>query len=347
MGVSILVALLLLVIATAIGIGIYIYIIRRRKETFENMTFTLEEEIIRTYNSILGRDPSMDELKGLVADMNAKKIDFYTLRLMLINSDEYMRIVKTQTNTVSPDLLRMIGEREYVAKVERIYKEEMGNKLQSSLVLPYHDLYVHVFRNNDRLLRNMFKDDKYGQFEKDVLATVGLDREKLFALYDRVYGLKEIPVPSWWPTVSMGEEIAKNKFKDAEGKDVWYRAPSTSAPPVADYIIKPKSFDNAASMWQANYADLDKGVTYPWKSDKQEEVTYSSYTPVGEKPILRQPIAITMTDEVSTAKPVPPAPVTLPVSLPKPLEPLSSGSIPASFAFSPLSLLATTASTSN
>lgn len=344
MGTATLVVLLLLVIAS--GIAASVYIATRPRETFQNMTFTLEEEIIRTYNGILGRDPSTDELKGVVADMNAKKIDFYTLRLMLINSDEYLRIVKTQTNTVSPDLLRMIAEREYVAKVEKIYRAELGTKIRSSLVLPYHDLYVHVFRNNDRLLRNMFRDDRYGQFEKDVLATVGLDREKLFALYDRVYGLKEIPVPSWWPTVSMGDEINRNRFKDAAGKDVWYNAPPTSEPPAADYIVRPDAFANAAAMWEANYANLEKGATYPWKSDKQEEVTYAPYTPSQDKkPLLRQVKA--MTGEVSLAPPPPPIVVKAPSAPRVPLAPLATGpsSTPASFAFSPITLLSTDANT--
>lgn len=273
----------ILISGIAIIIVVWIsYTLSVRKEHFTIMEtvkpFSLEEGIIRTFQQILHRDPSMEELKGIMNDMEKGGLNFYTLRQIIIDSDEYQRLIKVQSNTVSPELVKMIADRDQINRINMIYEQSLKRKMRSELALPYHDLYVHIFKNNDQLLRNLFLSDKYGTFEYEVIHTIALDRDKLFALYDRMYGLKEGTSPVWWPSVPLKEEIEKNKFVTYEGKEVWYSPLSSDEAPQSNNIIQPISIANTAGYWEIDDRELSTSMSYPWKGYEEEELTYTPYT---------------------------------------------------------------------
>lgn len=303
-------------------------------EGFLDQSRSIEENVISLYKELLDRAPTPEELKSVVGDINTKGLNMYTLRLLLISSDEYERLVKTQSNETAPELVKMIAEREYIERVSTIYKEALQRKIKPELVLPYHDLYINVFKNSDQLLRDMFLDKRYGKFERDVLETTGLDRDKLFALYDRAYGLKDIAVSAWWPSVPTRADIEKNRFQIYENKEIWYSAPPTAAPPKQNYIVPSTSFENTAALWEERYDALNKGINYPWKGARQEEVTYRMYGPSGTSGST-SPLQLTPPILPST---VPPQPITVPRTLPEPQPPLATGPVTSPLGTSALTI---------
>lgn len=252
----------LVVIAAIIAI-VYLYNNLHSMEHFINVTNTNEEEIIRAYNSLLYRDPSSRELKTAIYDIKAKRTTMYKIQMDLINSDEYQRYVKTQTNSTSPDLIRVIAEDKYLMKVKQIYMSVFNRKINHNLVLPYNDIYLYIFKKNDTKLRSMFKNKRYPKFEKDVLEDVklNLDRDKLFTLYEKSFHEKA-------PARQAGE-------------------------PQPMYLVKENTLASDAGMWISDDKDIGTKVETPWRSTTQEEVTYKSFVPEGTQFVFGQPVSLT------------------------------------------------------
>lgn len=240
-----------------------------RKEFFSVSENTnTEYNIIRTYRYLLQRDPTPDELKSVKQDMLENNMSFYTLRQLLVDSEEYQRILKTQSDDIAPELFKMMTDRDQIEHIGKMYKEVLKRNMRSEMALPYHDLYVYVFKTNDDLLKDMFMSKDLGSFEKEIMNTSELDRDKLFALYDRMYGIKDIEVPDWWPSLSIRKGTEKERFV---------------MPKILYADDKPRSIASDAGYWQMNYTALPFEMTPPWK---EEEITSNSFSVMNESTIL-------------------------------------------------------------
>lgn len=274
---------------------------RGMRENFENITSSIEEEVIRSFQTILQRDPTIEELKTVTEDIHKGDSSIHKLQLQMVSSDEYQRMVKTQSNTVTPELIRIIAQREYLAKIGEIYRAVFDKKIPGDLVLPYYDLYVFVFKRDDMLLRQLFTDERYPQFEEDVLNSEELNREDLFDLYNTTFVRRDPRTP-----VEM---------------------------PKAAYMVPEGSLASDASMWVQQEETLGGTIIPPWKSLDQEEVTYSLYE--RDDGATAAPPVQTR-EQVMTPTTPEPTPVDANASLPQPNAPLQGSLAGASLSTSPL-----------
>ena len=283
-----------------------------RTEGFtSNDTVSDHEKIIQTYNEILQRDPTVKELKSIKYNMENNDLDFYKLRILLFSSDEYYRIVKMQTNTTTPELKKMIVEREYVEMINEIYKDIFNKKIKSDLVLPYHDLFTYKFKLNKDMLKDMFKDDRYDDFEKEVLATNGLDRDKLFDIYYEEYE----------------KEQGKNKKKT---KII------AATPPRPYYILIGSSIANDASSWKISGDKVKNKIYPPWKSPDDPELRYHRNIDYGdEEPGYEETTGLQSSILPSTRKPTP---VNINKPLPIPQSPLQPSLLGINLSTTPLTM---------
>ncbi len=294
---------LFVVILIALVTLFYFYKQPVSRENFVDVTNTKLEGIIRAYNEILSRDPSVSELKSAIDDIRSKRSNMYRLKMALINSDEYRRYEKTQTNSASPDLVRILAEDEYLKRVKQIYMDVFKKKIDHNLVLPYNDMYVHLFNSSDDKLAVMFRNERYPRFEEDVLQTLklDLDREKLFALYEKTF--------------------SKNAIKNTEE-------------PKPMYIVKEDTLASDAQMWIPSDEDVGRTIQTPWRSATQEEVTYKRFVPEGVQFVLSNPISLTE-PIIPPFKTKPPVVVG---QLPIPKPPLQKELVGASLSTNPLTL---------
>ena len=86
-----------------------------------------EQAVIEAYSEILFRMPSPSELKKY-ADMLKTDAKFNKDRLVfiLMSTDEYLRMEKTQTNSVYSSLPGGVTDRQVTMIIERIYSEVSG-----------------------------------------------------------------------------------------------------------------------------------------------------------------------------------------------------------------------------
>jgi len=86
-----------------------------------------EQIVIEAYSEVLFRMPSPTELKKY-SDMLKKDSKFTKDRLVfiLMSTEEYMRMEKTQTNTVYSNLPGGVTDRQVTMTIERIYRDVSG-----------------------------------------------------------------------------------------------------------------------------------------------------------------------------------------------------------------------------
>ena len=156
-------------------------------ELFTNLSKSdIIEDVIDIYYKLLQRSPTSQELKTHATAIDEGEYDYRELELRLINSDEYQRLIKTQTNLLVPETKRMVEEKDVITVLKVIYKKFMKKDLKKELFLPMKDLYVFFDFNIYKFIA-MLQDSKYPEFESILLTDRNLSRESLIELYLKTF----------------------------------------------------------------------------------------------------------------------------------------------------------------
>jgi len=191
--------LLFLIVLTLIFLAILYWIWflsfeNTKKETFvsENASGDLlENKIIDVYMEVLNRQPTGTELVDYQRQINNGEMTLIGLRQKLIDSEEYERLIKTQTNVLAPELNKMLSDKLLIEKIGKIYKEEKGKTIPNELIFPYKDVYIYL-EYNEFAFRAFLRNKKYEEFENDVLRMEKPTKEKVIALLDKKMSKKSI-----------------------------------------------------------------------------------------------------------------------------------------------------------
>jgi hypothetical protein len=154
---------------------------------------TIGTEIIKLYWELLQRQPSSAELSKNSTQLKSGTLTMEGLRRRLVDTDEYERFSKLQSNALNPELTKMISDREVITYVADLYSTEVNATVPSQMELPLRDIYIYL-DYNDYAFRAMLKDPKYAAFEQDVLTSLDINKPeliKLFLQYFTVDGLIE------------------------------------------------------------------------------------------------------------------------------------------------------------
>jgi hypothetical protein len=159
----------------------------QRIERFE-VSKSLDEQILTIYRDVLQRNPTSDELVESRRKVSDGVTTMTGLKEMLLNTDEYERVVKMQTNTITPELDRMMSEAGIMERVSRIYREERKEDLDDRLVMPYRDIYIYL-EYNEYTYRAFLRQSKkkVTRFNEDLLREPNLTREKTLAFFDKYF----------------------------------------------------------------------------------------------------------------------------------------------------------------
>jgi len=107
------------------------------------------------------------------------------LRQQLIDSDEYSRAMKIQSNNVKPELERIISDRKLLGQIAILYNNIRNKTLPPKMGLPLKDIFIHLNYNIPALTK-VFKDPAYTYFETDVTNAL-MDKEEMLNLFDETF----------------------------------------------------------------------------------------------------------------------------------------------------------------
>jgi len=150
------------------------------EETFLSTQDT--QRVIDTYNAILKRNPTKDELTKHVRALDKNEYPVSEIELRLYNSDEYQRIVKTQTDILAPETTRILQEKEIIDYVKTVYQYAFKKKPEKDILLPLKDLFIYFDFNPYKLLA-LFRHSNYKDFEDDFKNSKNLTKQVLIDMY--------------------------------------------------------------------------------------------------------------------------------------------------------------------
>lgn len=219
-------------IALVLFMGVVFMKLHKDKiEGFANRS-DVTQDVIDMYYKNLNRAPTSEELKKHVKAITDKTYDYRELELRLINSDEYQRLIKTQTNTLLPETKRMIEEKDVIELIKRAYLRIRGKKLKKELFLPLKDLYIYFDYNLYKFIA-LLRDGKYPFFEETIAKDARLSRESLIDLYHNTFDDSKLNYDAE-ALEKMDKALSKGKrlidlIKAEEGKTISMEETNTAA----------------------------------------------------------------------------------------------------------------------
>jgi len=152
-----------------------------RRECFEVYP-SIEERVIDIYQDVLQRQPSSKELINASRDINSNTITWDGLRQKLIDSDEYSRMIKLQSNDLAPELNKMLSDSRLIREISAIYRQIVKREIPPKMILPLRDIYISL-NYNPFTLAALLQDKKYSNFEEDLQRTEQLDKETTLSTF--------------------------------------------------------------------------------------------------------------------------------------------------------------------
>lgn len=160
-------------------------------EAFEMKQHTLEAYIIEIYQEVLQRQPTGKELAAVKTAFVNYETTLEGLRKKLIDSDEYERLMKTQSNVLAPELTKMISDQSLLELIASIYNKYRSSNVPNGMLLPLRDVYIYLDYNKYKLIV-VLQHKNYKPFEKDILSEENLDKDLLIQTFLRYFDMKEI-----------------------------------------------------------------------------------------------------------------------------------------------------------
>jgi hypothetical protein len=152
---------------------------------------TVEDQVVSTYNTVLDRQPTAKELVDASRDIKAAKLTNLGLRQRLMDSDEYIQLIKMQSNALTPELDRMLSDQATLGNIAALYMLERNKEIPPKLVLPYKDIFA-VLKYNPYAFRAFLRHAKYTDFEDDLMSTAQLDKDGAVLLFRERFKIEDI-----------------------------------------------------------------------------------------------------------------------------------------------------------
>lgn len=144
----------------------------------------VEERIINVYEDVLHRQPTSAELVATSRDVKDNAITWDGLRQRLMDSDEYERMIKLQSNALAPELDKMLADARVIKEISAIYQYARKRQIPSKMILPLRDLYV-TLNYNPFMLAALLQDKAYDYFETDVTRSDTIDKTALIDMFTK------------------------------------------------------------------------------------------------------------------------------------------------------------------
>ena len=152
---------------------------------------SIAEEIIKLYAELLKRQPTSKELADNSSKIKQGTLTFEGLRRKLVDTDEYTRYSKLQSNELNPELMKMVSDREIITYVASLYNDELDTVIPKKIILAMRDIYIYL-DYNDYAFRAMLRDFKYENFEQELMTTLNLNKASLIATFLNYFNTKEL-----------------------------------------------------------------------------------------------------------------------------------------------------------
>ena len=148
-------------------------------------------QIMLVYDEILMRQPTPVELSTQRNAITSGMKNMDGLRRELRDSDEYVRMLKTQSNALMPELPKLINDKDLFDLIAYMYKVERKKEMPRDVMLPLRDVYIYLSYNNARF-RAFLRLHNYEELEAAIRRDPNFDKEALLTWMDENVDQKEL-----------------------------------------------------------------------------------------------------------------------------------------------------------
>lgn len=148
-------------------------------------------KIIKLFKDLLHRQPTSNELNNFSRKMINQTHDLDKIKRHIINTDEYIRVVKIQSNDPNPNLLYAETRKSLFAKIAEIYLTELNEEIPTNLLGQLNDVY-HYLQYNEYLLRAILVHSNFENFKNELLENKKLVKNDVIKVLKKYFILKEI-----------------------------------------------------------------------------------------------------------------------------------------------------------
>lgn len=257
--------------ALFVFIALLVWMMRHPKGLVAQETFYVkatEDEITDIYNEVLQRNPSGTEMMRDVARLNKGTLTLDGLRQRLIESEEFERTMKTQTNNLAPELDRMLVEREILDRLAQIYKEERKKDMPNGMVYPLRDIYIEL-DYNEYAFRAFLRDPGYQEFEDAVLKMVRPTKEDVLALFNKSFDKKKLMEEG--ARLKREADAAAAAANGNPGGSAPAAAPAPAAPAAQDAGAGTRCLSDTDSDSKAMLASIQKACANLFDKDLEAQ----------------------------------------------------------------------------
>jgi hypothetical protein len=147
--------------------------------------------IIRLFKDLLYRNPTSRELNTYFRKIVNTQLDLKKLRNLIINSEEYRKVVNLQSNNANSDVVYSNAKVNTVNQISALYFEELDEEIPKTLISPLKDIYVY-FQFNDYLFRALITNQRYSDFKSHILDSKDLKQSDIIDLLEQYYDMVEL-----------------------------------------------------------------------------------------------------------------------------------------------------------
>lgn len=162
---------------------------KKTTEFFEDTS--LETQVMQVYSRVLQRQPTSKELSDAVAKLKSEELTISQIEGRLMDSDEYQRTIKLQSNALTPELDKMVHERKQLAHVADLYFAALTKNIPPAVLMPLRDVYIYL-EYSDAAFTALLSDPKFEAYEKRLTNEFQLSKEKTIAIFDETFSKDDL-----------------------------------------------------------------------------------------------------------------------------------------------------------
>jgi hypothetical protein len=150
-----------------------------------------EYVVISLFKSVFDRNPSKSEIEKYSEQLLNQEVDENMLRIILINSVEYRRNSKLQSNNVYNDLEYSYARGDMISYINQLYFMELDKEIPKSMILPLKDIFTYL-QNNEYLFRALLNHTNYNLFQKDIIDLKMMTKSGISELFNKYFILYDL-----------------------------------------------------------------------------------------------------------------------------------------------------------
>lgn len=266
------------------------------KEQFAGSIASIEQAVSEIYMEVLQRQPKGNEMVEATRDLESKRTTLDGLKQKLIDSSEYVMSIKTQDNSLAPELTKILSDKALIETLQKIFAEEKKQPLADALLIPFKDIYIHL-DYNEFTFRAFLRHNHYTIFVEDISREADLTQSKMLEIFAKHFDVEKLRKAGIKIAAEMGKGSLNTKNAGIRGRSIkesdhdstaYLQSLYDEGAFVFDKNMAAAAAEGNSRMILTHHGDMVLRPEFAWSVPQQRPPVC---TTLGKKPLV-QPVML-------------------------------------------------------